>query len=145
MVAAIMTNITRPRQGVPGTLLHPMPSAAPEMPHFDPEAIERLKSVAGEEAPNFVAEMAQLFLDETRDSLARLKSASAIGDWKQVNRIVHSLKSSAATLGLARLSASCRALELDTKASSSSPQTMTLVAAILDDFEQARPALHRLL
>jgi HPt (histidine-containing phosphotransfer) domain-containing protein len=122
-----------------------MPSQTPEVPNFDPEAIEKLKAVAGEEAPGFVAEMAQLFLDETREGLARLKSASAVGDWKQVNRIVHSLKSSAATLGLMRLSASCRALELDTKQAPSSPQTMTLVAAVLDDFEQARPALHRLL
>ncbi len=123
----------------------PMPPASPETPHFDPVAIEKLRAVAGEEAPNFVAEMAQLFLDETRDALARLKSASALGDWKQVHRIVHSLKSSAATLGLMKLSESSRALELDTKLSASSPQTMALVAAVLDDFEQARPALHRLL
>jgi histidine phosphotransfer protein HptB len=122
-----------------------MPSQTQDVPHFDPEAIEKLKAVAGEEAPNFVAEMAQLFLDETHDGLSRLKSASALGDWKQVNRIVHSLKSSAATLGLLRLSATCRALEIETKQSSSSPQTMALVAAVLDDFEQARPALHRLL
>ena len=121
-----------------------MPPSLSEIPHVDSSAIETLRSVAGDGAPAFVAEMAQLFLEETRDALSRLKQASALGDWKLVNRIAHSLKSSAATLGVMRLSASCRALELETLTSTSGPRAMALVAAVLDDFEQARPSLQRL-
>ena len=121
-----------------------MSSSLSEIPHFDSSAIETLKSVAGDEGPAFVSEMAQLFLAETREALARLKQASTLGDWKQVNRIAHAQKSSSATLGLMRLSASCRALELETMTSSSGPRTMALVAAVLEDFEQASPSLQRL-
>jgi HPt (histidine-containing phosphotransfer) domain-containing protein len=121
-----------------------MPSAPAETPLFDPVAIEKLRTVAGDEAPGFVAEMAQLFLEETAKSLGQLKEAGLRGDWKQVARIAHSLKSSAATLGLMRLSDACRALELDTKGAASGPKTLALATAIHDQFEQARPALKSL-
>ena len=115
-----------------------------ETPHFDPVAIDKLRAVAGDQGESFVKEMAQLFLDETTKSLAELGKASDQGEWKLVTRAAHSLKSSAATLGLLRLSAACKALELDTRAASSSPRTPELVRAVLDEFEAAKPALKRL-
>jgi HPt (histidine-containing phosphotransfer) domain-containing protein len=118
-----------------------MHSPTAETPLFDPDAIDKLRSVAGDNASTFVAEMAQLFLDETLESLERLQAATTQEDWKQVTRIAHSLKSSAATLGLMRLSGACRALELDTRLACSSPQTTALIAAVLDEFELTRPTL----
>jgi len=88
-----------------------------------------------------VVEMAQLFLDEAAKSLDDLKRNRDLGDWRQVSRIAHSLKSSSATLGLMRLSAACKALELDTKGGLSTPQTRTLATILLDEFEKARPTL----
>jgi HPt (histidine-containing phosphotransfer) domain-containing protein len=118
-----------------------MTSPSAETPLFDPVAIEKLRAVAGDQGPGFVAEMAQLFLDEAVKSLDELKRDSDRSDWKNVTRIAHSLKSSSATLGLMRLSAACKALELDTKGGAPSPQTTTLSAAVFEEFEEAKPTL----
>ena len=118
-----------------------MSGESAETPLVDPLAIERLRAVAGDQGAGFVAEMAQLFLDETTKSLDELKRDCERGDWKHVTRIAHSLKSSSATLGLMRLSAACKALELDTKGGASTPQSPELVTAVLDEFEQAKPTL----
>lgn len=115
-----------------------------ENPLFDPAAIDKLRAVAGEQGGSFVQEMAQLFLDEATRSLAELGKASDQGEWKLVTRTAHSLKSSAATLGLLRLSAACKALELDTKGAGASPQTPALVKAVLHEFEAAKPTLKSL-
>ncbi len=112
-----------------------------DTPHFDPVAIEKLRAVAGDQGGGFVKEMAQLFLDEAAKSLDELKKARELADWRQVSRIAHSLKSSSATLGLMRLSAACRALELDAKGGASTPHTLALSSALLDEFEKAKPTL----
>jgi HPt (histidine-containing phosphotransfer) domain-containing protein len=116
----------------------------PEIPHFDPAAIDRLRQVAGDQAATFVAEMARLFLAETAKSLADLAGAAEKGEWRQVGRIAHSLKSSAATLGLMRLSALSKALETDAGGGVPTPQTAPLITALLDEFERARPTLRGL-
>jgi len=121
-----------------------MSDESAEIPHFDPAAIASLRNVAGDQGAAFVAEMAQLFLDETSRSLSDLAKARDLGDWRLVSRISHSLKSSAATLGLMRFSAACKALELDTKAAISTPQTAKLAAAVFDTFEEAKPTLRDL-
>jgi len=118
-----------------------MTSPTAETPLFDPAAIEKLRAVAGDQGAGFVAEMAQLFLDEATKSLDELKRDCERSDWKHVTRIAHSLKSSSATLGLMRLSAACKALELDTKNGVSSPQTAALSAAVFKEFEEAKPTL----
>ena len=40
-----------------------------------------------------------------------------------------------------RLSAACRALELDAKGGASTPQTLALLSALLDEFEKAKPTV----
>ena len=121
-----------------------MSAESPEVPHFDAVAIDKLRNVAGDQGAAFVAEIAQLFLDETAKSLADLARARDLGDWRLVSRIAHSLKSSAATLGLMRMSAACKALELDTKAAASTPETAKLADDVFDQFEKAKPTLHEL-
>ena len=111
------------------------------IPHFDPVAIEKLRNVAGDQGAAFVMEMAQLFLDESTRSLEELAKARDQGDWKTVARVAHSLKSSAATLGLMRLSAACTALELDATAATPTPETSRLNAAVFEEFEKAKPTL----
>lgn len=112
-----------------------------EAPLLDPIALQKLRTVAGDQGPQFVAEMAQLFVDETKPALAELRRAKEEGNWKQVGRIAHSLKSSAATLGLMRLSTVCKALELDTKQGGSNPGTDGLLSAVFTQFELAEPTL----
>lgn len=118
-----------------------MTSEFAETPHFDPVAIEKLRSVAGDQGGGFVVEMAQLFLDEATRSLDELRKARELGDWRQISRIAHSLKSSSATLGLMRLSAACKALELDTRSGASTQETLALSNALLGEFEKAKPTV----
>lgn len=113
--------------------------AAPP-PVFDPGAIDKLRKVAGDEASIFIAEVAQLFLEETRKSLAELQRAAEAGDRDRAARIAHSLKSSAATLGLMRLSAACEELELESKGATPG-ENSALVAAVLARFEDVVPIL----
>jgi HPt (histidine-containing phosphotransfer) domain-containing protein len=115
-----------------------------ENPLFDESAIERLRKVAGDQGATFVTEMAQLFLHESRKSVADIRKGCAAGDWKQVTRLAHSLKSSAATLGLMRLSAACKALEADTRGSVHTAATPALAKVLFDEFDQAVPILEDL-
>lgn len=121
-----------------------MSKSQAETPLFDESAIEKLRKVAGDQGASFVKEMAQLFLDETQRSLAELRRGSEGGDWKLVARLAHSLKSSAATFGLMRLSDACRQLEMDTRGAASSDETAGLIAAVLARFEEVVPVLKRL-
>ncbi len=135
-----MTNITRLRQRRRLHSGHAMstPPAAP--PVFDPGAIEKLRKVAGDEASVFIAEVAQLFLEETQKSLVDLQRAGETGDRNRAARIAHSLKSSAATLGLMRLSAACQELEMDTKGPTAGDDS-ALIAAVFARFEEVVPFL----
>jgi HPt (histidine-containing phosphotransfer) domain-containing protein len=121
-----------------------MPPANTEPPLLDPTAIESLRKVAGDQGPSFVAEMAHLFEEEAVKALEELRNGCDRCDWKLVTRVAHSLKSSAATLGLMRLSLASQALEMDTRGGAASAETAALVEAVLDQFNQATPVLKTL-
>ena len=121
-----------------------MTSSPAEAPLFDPSAIEKLRAVAGDEADSFVKEMVQLFLEETLKSVAEIRRAADAKEWRVVMRAAHSLKSSAATLGLMRFSAACKALELDTKDGAETPLTLPLTRSVFDQFEATKGTLQSL-
>jgi HPt (histidine-containing phosphotransfer) domain-containing protein len=112
-----------------------------DIPLFDPGAIENLRKVAGDEADTFVAEMAQLFLVEATRSIQDLRKSCDQGDWRAVGRVAHSVKSSAATLGLMRLSNACRALEFETRTATETDAAKHLAASVFTQFEEAIPTL----
>jgi len=116
----------------------------PETPLFDESAIERLRKVAGDQGATFVTEMAQLFLHESGKSVEEIRKGCDTADWKQVTRLAHSLKSSAATLGLMRLSAACKALEMHTRGPVHTAGTPVLAKVLFDEFDQAVPILEDL-
>ncbi len=115
-----------------------------EAPLFDETAIDRLRAVAGSDDEGFIAEMAQLFMEETTRSLDELGTAAGEGDWKGVNRLSHSLKSAAATFGLVRLRDACLALEINTKGYGDDTETKSMVAQVFHEFEQARGVMSEL-
>lgn len=116
-----------------------------DVPAFDPSAIEKIRQVAGPDAAKFIAELAQLSLDEGSKSIAAMRVASEADDWRAVSRICHSLKSSSATLGLMLLSDACKELEQDTKRGSAGEDTQPLLSEVFGQFEQAVPLLKALL
>jgi len=111
---------------------------------FDITAIEKLRKVAGDQAPGFVAEMATLFLEEAAKQVAELRRAFSAQDWKIVSRTAHSLKSSSATLGLMQLSSTCRELELRAKSGEPPAGTDALIALAATQYEASVPVLKSL-
>lgn len=69
-------------------------------PGFDAAALERLRSLGGEP---LLSKMIGLFLENTPKRIASATRGEKAGDWHEVERAAHSLKSSAANLGLNRL------------------------------------------
>src|SRR5512141_2462738 len=81
-----------------------------ELPLLDPAALAELReSVGGDDA--FVRELAAAYLTEGPHNLAALVAAAAAGDAAGTVRPAHTLKSSSAALGAARLAALCRQVE----------------------------------
>jgi HPt (histidine-containing phosphotransfer) domain-containing protein len=109
-----------------------------DVPSFDPSAIEKLRKVAGDQSAAFIAEMAQLFIDETAKQVAELRRACDASDWKLVHRTAHSMKSSAATLGLMKLSDTCKSLESGTKdGASAARETAVLVDLAASQYQES--------
>lgn len=71
------------------------------MTHFqDPEAIRQLQALGG---PALVEKMIRLFLENTPRRIGAAVAGERAGDWSAVEHAAHSLKSSAAYLGLTGL------------------------------------------
>lgn len=81
------------------------------LPLLDPGALDRLNEWGGDV---LVARMIDLFLELGPERLEAIQAAVSSGDLEQIERVAHSLKSSAANLGAERLRA--RAAELESAA-----------------------------
>jgi signal transduction histidine kinase/CheY-like chemotaxis protein len=81
------------------------PDAEPHAVVFDPHALASLPMVQDGSDPGFANEMLDLFCVDVRQSLTALAQAMASNDTPTTTRLVHSLKSSAAQVGAASLSA----------------------------------------
>lgn len=98
----------RPREGrAAGKDQAPGPCCPTVEPEFDPEALAKLREQMGEEFGSLLA----LFQAESGKHLEDVRAGIETGAWERARRAAHSLKSTAALFGLARLSATMRALE----------------------------------
>ena len=81
-----------------------------ELPIIDQAVLDELRqSVGGDEA--FVVELATAYLAEGQGHIDQVADALARGDIEGIVRPAHTLKSSSAALGAARLSAICKEIE----------------------------------
>ncbi|MCA9706879.1 MAG: response regulator [Myxococcales bacterium] len=78
---------------------------------LDLEAIDRLRSVYGDDAPVEIPALVEILITDARRSLTEIERSVAVGDARTVAQRAHSLISSAATLGAVALSTLARALE----------------------------------
>ena len=81
-----------------------------ELPLLDTAALAELRASVGDDDA-FVHELAAAYLAEGPNDLAALAAAAAAGDAGGTVRPAHTLKSSSAALGAARLAALCRQVE----------------------------------
>lgn len=84
-----------------------------DAPILEAQVLEALRLAVGAADPGFVPDMASLFLSETETILKDIRKALDASDFETVTRLAHGLKSSSATLGLMRISAAARQLEVD--------------------------------
>jgi signal transduction histidine kinase/DNA-binding response OmpR family regulator len=71
---------------------------------FDPSALTELSKISGDSATDFGQEMLTLFLLTLRPTLGTITQAFEAGEMKELQRAVHSLKSSSASVGGVELS-----------------------------------------
>jgi signal transduction histidine kinase/DNA-binding response OmpR family regulator len=71
---------------------------------FDPSALIELSKISGDSATDFGQEMLTLFLLTLRPTLATIEDAFEASEMKELQRAVHSLKSSSASVGGVELS-----------------------------------------
>jgi signal transduction histidine kinase/CheY-like chemotaxis protein/HPt (histidine-containing phosphotransfer) domain-containing protein len=108
------------------------PGPDPELGRLDPAALERLVDLSGDRA--FVRELLAEFRRELPDLLAAIATACS-EDLADARRHAHSLKSAAASIGAAALSAQAAKVEVAAKAGD-----LGAVEALLPELERAAAA-----
>jgi CheY-like chemotaxis protein/HPt (histidine-containing phosphotransfer) domain-containing protein len=101
----------------------PMTEATPsaERPLLDRSALEAIRALQSEAAPDLLAQVVRLYFESAADMIARLRAGLATGDHDAVRVAAHTLKSSSANLGAVTLAEMCKQLELAARAGSLGP------------------------
>ncbi len=101
---------------------------------FDEAVLREITAAAG--LPPW--ELIEMFLDDASSSLEQMDTALASADCQTVNRIAHSVKSSAGSVGAVKFSVLARELELSTKTSlgANGQEFYRALLSALDEFRQ---------
>jgi two-component system, sensor histidine kinase and response regulator len=86
-------------------------SGAPTDDPIDRSVLANLRELQGEDEPDIVAELAEMFLEEVPVRLARLREAVETGDASSVEHRAHTLKGSSGSMGAVGMEAICAELE----------------------------------
>ncbi|MBN9692409.1 MAG: PAS domain S-box protein [Verrucomicrobia bacterium] len=95
--------------------LSPLPEvhANGSAPTLDPSMLEMFRGLRTPDAPDPIAELVDLFVDDLPNRLATLKEASKGSDAVQIKAAAHTLKGSASNVGGLRLAALCAQVETE--------------------------------
>lgn len=74
---------------------------------IDPETIQGLRELGGDDEPELLAELIQIFLEDAPQRMKDITEGLAHGDLTRVERGAHTLKSSSANIGALGLSDLC--------------------------------------
>lgn len=80
-------------------------------PALDPLVIESLRQLTPPGEPDVLAEILELFLEETPKRISALQTALEAGDASQAARAAHSLKGSAGNIGASVMFDICRRMD----------------------------------
>jgi CheY-like chemotaxis protein len=80
-------------------------------PPLDREVLVDLRGLQGEDDTDIVAELAGMFVEDTRSGLSELEEAMQRGDAQAVGRTAHTLKGSSGSMGARGMSGICARLE----------------------------------
>lgn len=113
--------------------------AADPSSFLDFEALDGLRELRTPGEPDPLAELIDLFLEDTPPRLAKLQESFQAGDAAEVERAAHSLKGSAGNLGAKSLSEVC--LIIMTTAREGRLPEAGLVERAAFEFRRLKPAL----
>ena len=109
---------------------------APPPPVLEPEMLDELREIAGDEALSIV----NLFLEDAPRLIRLMEQASAMPDLEVMREAAHALKSSSANVGALALSAAAKRIELGARAHALERPAVA-VALLIAEFARARVAL----
>lgn len=107
---------------------------------LDPEVLQSLRELSGEDEPSLFAELVQIFLDDTPTRMGDLEQAFQSADSDALHQAAHALKSSAANLGALGLSELFRELELIGRQSDIS-RAESLIQDVRSEYARVQSAL----
>jgi two-component system, sensor histidine kinase and response regulator len=131
------------RRWVPRTsaeAAEPPGAGAPAVPVADQTVLAQLGDPAAGGDPEFLREVADIFLSETPGRLQGMREAAERGDAEALARIAHTLKSGCGSLGLRRMQARCGEIEAHGRAGRADAAT-PLVAGLAEELQLAEAAL----
>jgi HPt (histidine-containing phosphotransfer) domain-containing protein len=108
---------------------------------FDPTVLNELPMVADGSNPEFVDQMLQLFVEDTKITFPAIDQAIQSGDMATFTRQVHTLKSSAAQVGAMALSAEAQWQEAQIR--SGQPAQAGWPERLRQEFERFQQALDK--
>jgi two-component system sensor histidine kinase/response regulator len=90
--------------------MHPDPqtSASANLQAIDPQVIQGLRDLGGEDEPELLEELIDIFLEDAPHRMKDISEGFVAGDLGRVERGAHTLKSSSANIGALGLSEICR-------------------------------------
>lgn len=92
--------------------------------HLDPQVIASLLNLAGEDEPDLVLELIDLFLEDADVRILALEQATKAQEWDRVVKIAHTLKGASATIGAQPFSVACREVEIEAREGDLTPRTL---------------------
>ncbi|MEO8628056.1 MAG: response regulator, partial [Betaproteobacteria bacterium] len=98
-------------------------SGTEDTPAVDTAALDAIRALANESAPDLLEQVVRLYLEAGPRLLDGLRSGMATGDKHAVRAAAHSLKSSSANVGARHLAELCKQLELASRVDTLMPQT----------------------
>ena len=121
----------------------PVPATEAGEAPVDMEIIANLRDLQEPDEPDFVTELIDVLFEELPQKVRAIEDAAASGDAYRVNRLAHSLKSSAGNLGAMPLSRHFHALER-MGADGNVSTVPSLVAAVNAEFARVKAVLSEL-
>src|SRR5206468_804437 len=82
-----------------------------DIPPLDPNAIQALRDLEQGQRPELVSRLIDEFLDHTPQQVPALRTAGSAGDFRTVDRILHTVKGDASAWGAQRVILACDDLE----------------------------------
>jgi HPt (histidine-containing phosphotransfer) domain-containing protein len=96
-------------------------TSSPARPLLDRAALEVIRALQSEAAPDLLAQVVRLYFQSAADLIARVRAGLAAGDHEAVRIAAHTLKSSSANLGAGALAEMCKQLEVAARAGTLGP------------------------